>query len=85
MIFVLKTLNNISAYSKLNKNIILINVTFQFLLRRDYCLEIMIELLILQTDFCGFQQYDEFSLYLRSRQHFFFKLPAGRLHVRQGQ
>lgn len=62
MIFVLKTLNNISAYSKLNKNIILINVTFQFLLRRDYCLEIMIELLILQTDFCGFQQYDEFSL-----------------------
>lgn len=55
MIFVLKTLN---------KNIILINVTFQFLLIRDYCLEIMIELLlvILQTDFCGFQQYDEFSL-----------------------
>lgn len=48
----------------LNKNIILINVTFQFLLIRDYCLEIMIELLlvILQTDFCGFQQYDEFSL-----------------------
>lgn len=29
----------------LNKNIILINVTFQFLLIRDYCLEIMIELL----------------------------------------
>lgn len=47
---------------RLNKNIILINVTFQFLLIRDYCLEIMIELLILQTDFCGFQQYDEFSL-----------------------
>lgn len=48
----------------LNKNIILINVTFQFLLIRDYCLEIMIDLLlvILQTDFCGFQQYDEFSL-----------------------
>lgn len=46
----------------LNKNIILINVTFQFLLIRDYCLEIMIELLILQTDFCGFQQYDKFSL-----------------------
>lgn len=46
----------------LNKNIILINVTFQFLLIRDYCLEIMIELLILQTDFCVFQQYDEFSL-----------------------
>lgn len=46
----------------LNKNIILINVTFQFLLIRDYCLEIMIELLILQTDFCGFQQYDVFSL-----------------------
>lgn len=46
----------------LNKNIILFNVTFQFLLIRDYCLEIMIELLILQTDFCGFQQYDEFSL-----------------------
>lgn len=48
----------------LNKNIILIYVTFQFLLIRDYCLEIMIELLlvILQTDFCGFQQYDEFSL-----------------------
>lgn len=46
----------------LNKNIILINVTFQFLLIRDYCLELMIELLILQTDFCVFQQYDEFSL-----------------------
>lgn len=48
----------------LNKNIILINVTFQFLLIRDFSLEIMIELLlvILQTDFCGFQQYDEFSL-----------------------
>lgn len=46
----------------LNKNIILINVTFQFLLIRDYSLEIMIEVLILQTDFCGFQQYDEFSL-----------------------
>lgn len=47
---------------RLNKNIILINVTFQFLLIRDYSLEIMIEVLILQTDFCGFQQYDEFSL-----------------------
>lgn len=49
---------------RLNKNIILINVTFQFLLIRDFSLEIMIELLlvILQTDFCGFQQYDEFSL-----------------------
>lgn len=48
----------------LNKNIILIYVTFQFLLIRDFSLEIMIELLlvILQTDFCGFQQYDEFSL-----------------------
>lgn len=55
-------LKDIIRLKTLNKNIILINVTFQFLLIRDYSLEIMIELLILQTDFCCFQQYDEFSL-----------------------